>query len=90
MCRYEVPVVQWLLCGHARSYPPVKKHASYPGAPDPPSPNAPSGGECKECSEGLLSQYYARPVYVEALCADCAWAAYAYHPFYAVPPEVSC
>ena len=86
MCRYEVPVVQWLLCGHARSYPPVKKHASYP-APGPPAPGEPSG-ECKECSEGVLPRYYARPVFVEAYCSDCAWAAYAYHPLYAVPREV--
>ncbi|KAI0658994.1 hypothetical protein C8Q70DRAFT_988301 [Cubamyces menziesii] len=27
-------------------------------------------------------------MFVEAWCAGCAWAAYAYHPLYAVPPEV--
>ena len=96
MCRYEVPVVQWLFCGHAHAYPPVKKHPSYPAPPPRPRPGQPStsstssgASQCDECSQGLLSQYYARPMFVEAWCAGCAWAAYAYHPLYAVPPEVS-
>ncbi|TBU47863.1 hypothetical protein BD309DRAFT_414377 [Dichomitus squalens] len=74
MCFYEVPVVQWLHCGHMRPMAAVRcrgectqlrQVASSSWRAAPLGPN--------KC---LSPQYVGRPVYAQGLCPGCAWADY--------------
>ncbi len=68
MCIYDVPVVQWLHCGHVQSMAVVRQRSSchddawrafHSGAPP--------------CSSAT---YHGQPVYVQGPCPSCCWSAY--------------
>lgn len=71
MCHYEVPVIQWILCGHMQAMPAMRRwchcnvNTGSSSVATYPSPCAP-----------FTSQYCGRPVLAQGLCHGCLWADY--------------
>ncbi|KAI1798398.1 hypothetical protein LXA43DRAFT_27871 [Ganoderma leucocontextum] len=71
MCYYEVPVIQWLPCGHARSIAAVRRYCNFEqDLSIPPSSRIALPEACTS------PEYFECRIPVQALCPGCAWADY--------------
>ncbi|KAM5530629.1 hypothetical protein V8D89_015698 [Ganoderma adspersum] len=71
MCYYEIPVMQWSLCRHARPLPAVQRHCNFQQDPStPPSSRMPIPEACS------APRYIERYISFEGLCTSCAWGDY--------------
>lgn len=71
MCYYELPVMQWPLCRHARPLPAVQRLCDFQqDLSMPPSSPVPLPETC------LAPPYIERHISFEGLCTNCAWGDY--------------